>query len=142
MHYNFYHQYYSLSLLSPTFLSKSFFATLNFILNIIIISISHNNWMSLYDYFCLVPTKNILRDVLYISYYDNIKTWMKYCACWNYDNILQWLLFPITIGVFCMNQRYCNLTTKSPAEITCPSIVVWNFVFFNTNGLYVIFQSR
>ena len=68
--------------------------------NIIIISISHNNWMSLYGFFCLNPVTNILRDVLEISYWDNIKTCMKYCACWNYDNLLQWLLFPIPIGVF------------------------------------------
>ena len=43
---------------------------------------------------------NILRDVLDTSYYDNIRTWMKYCACYNYDSMFQWLLFPITIRVF------------------------------------------
>ena len=77
----------------------NFFTTLNFIQNIIIISISHNNWMSLYCFFCFVPTTKFLRDVLYISYYDKLKTWMKYCACWDYNGLLKWLLFPIPIGV-------------------------------------------
>ena len=37
---------------------------------------------------------NILRDILDINYCDNIKTWMKYCACWNHDSLIQWLMFP------------------------------------------------
>ena len=56
--------------------------------------------MSLYCFFCLFPATHIIRDVLYISYYDNINKWMKYCACWDYNGLLQWLLFPIPIGVF------------------------------------------
>ena len=76
--------------------------------------------------FLLVPATKIIRDFLYISYYDNIKTWMKYCACWDYGGLLQWLLFPIPIVFFsCMEQRYYALTTNAPAEITCPSIVVF-----------------
>ena len=54
------------------------FTTLNYTQNIFIIRISHNNRMSLYGYFCIKPIKIILRDVLEISYFDNIKTWMKY----------------------------------------------------------------
>ena len=75
-------------------------------------------------FFCLNPVTNILRDVLDINYCDNINTWTKNCAHWNDDNLLQWLLFPIPIGVFCMKQIYCALKTDSPAEITCPSVVV------------------
>ena len=48
---------------------------------------------------CLNSVANILMGVLDISYCDNIKTWMKYCEFWNYDSLLQWLLFPIQIGV-------------------------------------------
>ena len=50
--------------------------------------------------FFLVLDTKILSDVLYISYFDKIKTCMKYCACWDYDGLLQWLLFTIPIGVF------------------------------------------
>ena len=100
------------------------FMMLSFIPIIIISSISHNNRISLYVFFCLNPITNIVGDVLDISYCDNIKTWMNYCACWNYDSLLQWLLFPIPIGFSCMEQRYCALKTNSPAEITYPSIVV------------------
>ena len=73
---------------------------LNVIQNIIVTRICHTNRMSLYGFFCLDPVTNILRGVLDISYCDNIKTWMKYCTCWNYDSLLQCLLFPIPIGVF------------------------------------------
>ena len=83
----------------------SFFTTLNFIQNIIIIRISNNNWMSLYCFLCFVPAKKFLRDVLYISYYDNIKTWTKYCACWGYNGLLKWSLFPIPIGVFLHGEK-------------------------------------
>ena len=76
------------------------FMTLNLIQNTIIISISHNNWMYLHGFFFLILVTKILRDVLEISYNDNIKTWMNYCACWDQDGMLQWLLFPIPIGVF------------------------------------------
>ena len=76
-----------------------FFTTLNLIQNIIIISISHTNRMFLYGFFCLNPVTNILRDVLDISYCDHINMWMKYYACCYYFSLLQWLLFPITIGV-------------------------------------------
>ena len=125
MHYYCYHQYYSSSLLTITFLSDSFFTTLNSIQYIIIIMISHNNWMSLYCFFCFIPDTNVLRDILYILYYYNIKTLMKYCVCWDHKGLLQWLLLTITIGFYCMEQRYCALTTNSPAEITCPSIVIY-----------------
>ena len=102
------------------FHSHSFWAL---ILNIIIFSISHNNMMSFYGFFCLNTVTKIIRGALYISYCDNIKTWMKYCACWKYDSLLQLLLLPIPIGFYCLEQRYCALTTNSPAEINCPSIV-------------------
>ena len=42
-----------------------------------------------------------LHDVLYISYYNNIKTWMKYCACWDYNCLLRWFFFS--------NTNYCFL---------------------------------
>ena len=56
--------------------------------------------MSLCCFFCLNTATNILWDILYISYYDNVKTWMKYCVCLNYNGLMQWLLFPIPIDVF------------------------------------------
>ena len=102
-----------------------FFTALNFIQNIIIIRISHHNWMSLYCFSLLVPATNILGGVLGISHCDNIKTWVNYCACWYYDGLVQWLIFLVPISFSCMEQRYCALTTNSPAEITCPSIVVF-----------------
>ena len=45
--------------------------------------------MYMYGLFCIDPVTNILRDALVIFYCDNIKTWMQYCACWNYDSLLQ-----------------------------------------------------
>ena len=51
------------------------------------------------------PVTNILRDVLDISYCDNIKTCMNYCVCWNYDSLLQWLLFPIPIVIFFLGAK-------------------------------------
>ena len=70
---------------------------------------------SLYGLFYFNPVTKILWDVLDISYCDNIKTWMKYCVCWNFDSLLQWLLFPIPIGVLfhetnilCLDKKFTS----------------------------------
>ena len=52
------------------------------------------------------------------------KTWMNYCACWNYDSIFQWFCFQFQLVFSCMDQRYCALTTNLTAEINFPSIIV------------------
>ena len=70
--------------------------------------------------FLLNPATNFLGDVLYISYYNNINTCMNYCACWEYNGMLKWFLFPMPIGVLLHGARYWALTTNPPAEITCP----------------------
>ena len=50
--------------------------------------------------------------------------------------------FRYQLVFYYMDQRYCGLTTNSSAGITCSSIFVWNFLLVNTNGMYMIFQSR
>ena len=99
--------------------------TFETIQDIIIISICKTDRMSLYDFFCLNPAKNIFGDVLNIYYSNNIKTWMNNCVCWNYDIPLQWLFFQHQLLFSCMDQRYCASTTNSPAEILCPSLLYY-----------------
>ena len=72
--------------------------SLNFIQNIIIISIYYTKIYLCMDFYPLNTVTNSLRDILDISYYKNIETWMDNCECWNYDSLLQWLLFPISIS--------------------------------------------
>ena len=78
----------------------NFVLTFDFIFNITVISISQTNKMYLFIFFCFNPVTKTLRGVLKICYCNNIKTWMKNCACWNYDILLQWFLFPIPIIIF------------------------------------------
>ena len=53
--------------------------------------------MPLYCFFGFIPTTKFHRDVLYVSYYDDLKAWMMYCECWEYKGMLKWLLFPIPL---------------------------------------------
>ena len=82
------------------------FLALNFIQNIIIISICHTNMISLYGLICLDPVTNSFRGVLDICYSGNIKTLMNNCACWNHDILLQLVLFPMPIGFFLSWSKY------------------------------------
>ena len=107
-------------------LQTHFFATLNFIQNIIIVSISHNNWMYMYGFFALILIQKLLvmswtylivitsRCGLIIVRVGNM------IFCFSVCYFQYKLVFP------CMEQRYCALKTNSPADITCPS----NFVLF------------
>ena len=102
----------------------NFSTTLNFIQNIMIIRISHNNRMYLYEFFSWILLQ-IFSGVswTYIIVITSRRGWiivrvgtMIFCCsgcCFQYQLVFS-----------CMEQRYCALTTNSPAEITCPSIVV------------------
>ena len=115
-----FHQEYFLSLLTLTFRSNSFFTTLNFIQNIIIISICHTNRMSLYAFFSWI----MLQKFLGMSWKYLVMTILRrgcsvvhvvamiYCCSGCY--------FQYQLVFSCMDQKYCALKTNSPAEITCP----------------------
>ena len=86
--------------------------------------------MSLYGFLWLNPVTKILRDVLDISYFDKIKTRLRYCACWNHNIMLQLLFFPIPIGVFLLGENILCLdnkfTSRSNLSINCCIILYWS----------------
>ena len=49
---------------------------------------------------------------------------MKYCACWQCDDVMLLMLIPIPMSFTCIEQIYCALATNLPAVITFTSIFV------------------
>ena len=82
--------------------------------------------MHLYGLICLNLVTKILRDVLDISYCDNIKMWMNYFAFWNYASLMQWL-FPyyevssplrlvLLVKENCEGDRACRARCSVPRD--------------------------
>ena len=103
-----------------------FFTALNFIQNIIIISISHNNWMSLYCFFAWFLLQRLLgMSCTYLIMITTRLGWSivsvgTITLCCSGCGFQYQLVFSF------MDQRYCDLTTNSSEEINCPSIVVFS----------------
>ena len=81
LHYYYYHQCYSSSLLTLTFLLNSISTTLNFINNIIKISVSHNNWMCLYYFFAWLLLHRFLGVYCtYLIIITSRRGWSIFCV--------------------------------------------------------------
>ena len=50
--------------------------------------------------FCLCPVAYTFGYFMVFYYCIKFKSWMKYCACWNCDDMLLGMLIPIPISVY------------------------------------------
>ena len=95
--------------------------------------------MSLFGIFCLNPVTKTFRDVLNICYSNNIKMWMKNCACCNHYIMLQWLLFPIPIiillhraTILCLDKSF---TRRNNFPVNCCIILQHVCLWYKLNNI-------
>ena len=99
-------------------------SALNFIWNIIIIRICQKNRMSLNGFFAWILLQTVLGvSWTYIILITSILEWIMVCVR-NMIFCCSGFCFQYQLVSSCMDQKYCVLTTHSPAEIICLLIFV------------------
>ena len=89
----------------------------------VVIRISQTYRLSWDGFFCLFPGTYTCGYCKKVCYRINFKLWMKYCACWNCDDMMFGLLIPIPIIVYlhrkkilCFNNQF---TSSYNLSINC-----------------------